>query len=129
MTRINSRQKGAAGEREAARFLSGLGFTARRAVQNGVTDGRDIVVDDLPNTYFEVKRDNTITFGTKAMTDALRQADDKANGNAACLLWRRDREDWKLTWHDRKWGVVTVHRPEDIRACLKMLDKEGAGDE
>lgn len=129
MTRINSRQKGAAGEREAANFLNSLGFTARRAVQNGVTDGRDIVVDDLPNLYFEVKRSQSVSMETSALMDAIMQAEKKAKGRASCVLWRRNNERWKMTFVYPALGAVTVYHADDICKCLKMLNKEGAGDE
>ena len=129
MGKINSRQKGAAGEREAAHFLSGLGFTARRSVQNGVTDGRDIVVDDLPWVYFEVKRDNTVKFERAEFYSAIEQAKDKAKDKPWCLLWRGDNQMWRLTFWDDKCGLVTVHQCADIAACLKMLNTKGASDE
>lgn len=132
MDKINSRQKGAAGEREAAAFLNSLGFTARRSVQNGVTDGRDIVVDDLPNLYFEVKRDQKVDIGTKPLMDACYQASTKAEAYGAngewCVLWRRNGGKWRVTFIDDKCGMVTVHRNEDIRACLKMLNTKGGAE-
>lgn len=130
MGKINSRRKGADGEREAASALAKLGFAARRSIQNGVTDGRDIVVDDLPNVYFEIKRSQSVSMETQGLDGACNQARSKSKGKPWCVLWRRDRECWKLTFRDDKCGIVTVHRPEDIAACLKMLNAEGAaGDE
>lgn len=128
MGKINSRAKGAAGEREAAAYLNSLGFTARRSVQNGVTDGRDIVVDDLPFVYFEVKRDNGVSMETNALGQACEQAKLKARDGSWCVLWRRDRECWKLTFSDDKCGLVTVHHASDIAACLKMLNTKGGAE-
>lgn len=126
MGKINSRQKGAAGEREAAAFLNGLGFTARRSVQNGVTDGRDIVVDDLPNVYFEVKRDQSVAIGTRALWLACEQACKKTCsrlGTKWCVLWRRDRECWRMTYQTPEGFIATVYQNDDIAACLRMLNE------
>lgn len=54
---INSRQKGAAGEREFAHLLEEHGFKARRGQQfSGGNDSPDVVCESLPDVHFEVKR-------------------------------------------------------------------------
>jgi Holliday junction resolvase len=53
---INSRQKGARGEREFAENLRALGFDARRGQQfSGSPDSPDVVTN-IPGVHFEVKR-------------------------------------------------------------------------
>lgn len=53
---MNSRDKGARGEREFAAFLRERGIEARRGQQfSGSPDSPD-VVHSLPDTHFEVKR-------------------------------------------------------------------------
>ena len=53
--RINSRQKGAAGERELANYLKEHGYDARRGQQfAGGTDSPDVV--GLPGFHIECKR-------------------------------------------------------------------------
>ena len=55
---INSRQKGAAGERELAEFLRERGHDgARRGQQfHGGADSPDVVVPSLPGVHLECKR-------------------------------------------------------------------------
>jgi len=130
----HSQNKGKNGEREAARFLNSLGFTAVRACQLGVTDGRDVIVKDLPNVYLEVKRVEGLDLGTEQLIDAWDQAvhkawmNNKSNENAkACsaVMWRPSRKTWRLTFMDDKCGLVTVFRDQDIKANLVMLNGGG----
>ena len=55
--KINSRQKGARGERELAAVFTTAGFPARRGQQfSGSPDSPDIVVEGLPlNIHFRGK--------------------------------------------------------------------------
>ena len=54
---MNSKQKGARGEREAAKLLSAEGFSARRGQQfAGGADSPDVVCESLPGLHFEIKR-------------------------------------------------------------------------
>lgn len=55
--KINSRQKGAQGEREFAAVLVAKGLEARRGQQfSGGKDSPDVVCNGLTNVHFEVKR-------------------------------------------------------------------------
>lgn len=71
---INSRQKGARGEREFADELRKHGHSARRGVQyKGSVDSPDVVCDTLPALHFEVKRvqaGNLYTWLDQAERDA-----------------------------------------------------------
>ena len=54
---INSRQKGAAAERELAKVLTEAGFPARRGQQfSGSPDSPDVVCPSLPGWHLECKR-------------------------------------------------------------------------
>ena len=54
---VNSRRKGATGEREFARALTKRGHPARRGQQfAGGTDSPDVVCESLPGIHWEVKR-------------------------------------------------------------------------
>ena len=54
---VNSRRKGANGEREFAKALTELGFPARRGQQfAGGTDSPDVVCEGMGGIHFEVKR-------------------------------------------------------------------------
>jgi hypothetical protein len=133
----NSQRKGSSGEREAAAYLCTLGFDAVRSKGLGVEDGRDVIVRDLPNVYLEVKRDEKVDVGTRALLDAWEQAFNKTIATVGtrttrlgfcAVLWRRNgQREWKLTLQDEKCGLVTVWGDSDIRANLKMLNEIGGG--
>lgn len=85
---INSRQKGAAGERELASYLRERGFDARRGQQfRGGADSPDVV--GLPGWHIEVKRTEK---GNPY--DWLDQAVNDAGGNLPVVCHRRNRRDW-----------------------------------
>ena len=88
---INSRQKGAAGEREAAELFRFHGYTARRGQQfSGGGDSPDVVCKELhDNFHFEIKRveqGNLYTWMAQAAKDA--------DGKIPVVIHRRSRQDW-----------------------------------
>lgn len=94
--KINSRQKGAAGEREWRDFLKERGFEARRTQQYaGFTgDASDIVCEALKQFHWEVKRVELLNI-SKAMAQATR---DTTNTNRTPIVaHRRSREEWFCT--------------------------------
>lgn len=125
-----SRYKGGEGQREAAAYLNTIlppGYTAENAARNGVRGGEDVVIyRKLPDTVnangqdaaryreplaisIEVKRDAHVRLGTKALDDACDQARSR---NALWLvLWRGDREDWRVTTPDAK-GLLGTYTGE-----------------
>lgn len=126
--RINSRQKGAAGEREAAHYLTSLGFVTRRGQQfAGGVESPDVISDDLRHVHLEVKRVETIDLGTKVLADALDQASRDCGGAPYAVLWRRSRRSWCLTWDDPSVNAtMTVTGDKDIRRILRSLERYGA---
>ena len=93
---VNSKQKGARGEREFANFLRGMGFNARRGQQYSGGDGSPDVVTDVENVHFEVKR--TERFDPyKAYEQAMR---DVANGSKyndiAVVAHKKNNENWMV---------------------------------
>ena len=88
---INSRQKGAAGEREAAELFRFHGYTARRGQQfSGGTDSPDVVCKELHEDFhFEIKR-------TEAgnLYNWMHQAERDGAGKVPVVMHRRSREDW-----------------------------------
>lgn len=124
----HSQNKGKNGEREAAKYLTSLGFNAVRSQGLGVEDGRDVIIRDLPNVYLEVKRVEGLDLGTKQLWDAWMQAGDKAyaadkSASGAGVMWRPNgKRAWRLTFIDNKCGFVTVFRDCDIKANLVMLN-------
>ena len=89
-----SRDKGARGEREAAERLHTLfGWRAKRAQQHsGTESSADVLVQDTPGLWFEVKRVQRLCV-PKAMSIATEQSGRKC----PVLLHRVDQGDWLLT--------------------------------
>ncbi len=102
---VNSRAKGARGERELAIFLQERGFEARRGQQNkGGADSPDVIAN-LPNVHIECKRTETLSLYT-AMTQAIKDAGTKT----------------PTVWHKRNhkpWLVIL--RADDF---LKLIPEE-----
>lgn len=91
--KINSRQKGARGEREAAAFLRALGIGAERGRQHhGGPDSPDVKTA-LPGVHFEVKRVERFNL-SKAMAQARKE---KPVGAVPAVLSRKNHEEWLLT--------------------------------
>lgn len=93
---INSRAKGAAGEREFANFLRSYGYDARRGQQYNGLDGED-VVSELPY-HFEVKRVERLNI-YDAMEQSVRDAKDKV----PVVAHRKNRKGWLITMRAEDW--------------------------
>lgn len=102
MPKINSRQKGARGEREFSKLLRDHGNEARRGQQfSGLGDSPD-VVSSLP-FHFEVKRTETLSLYT-AMAQAIRDAEP---GKPPVVAHKRNGKEW-----------LAVMRMEDFMALV-----------
>lgn len=90
---MNSRQKGARGEREAAAALRAIGIGARRGQQfSGGPDSPDVVAE-LPGCHIEVKRTERLNLDA-----AMRQSDAEAGEtDIPLVLSKRNRGPWLLT--------------------------------
>jgi Holliday junction resolvase len=88
--RVNSRAKGARGERELAHFLRSRGFEARRGQQNkGGSDSPD-VCHDIPGVHIECKRTETLN-----LYEAMAQAIRDAGPSLAPTVWhKRNNKEW-----------------------------------
>ncbi len=118
---LKSRDKGKRGEREAVAYLTQIGFPdARRTQQyNGMGLSDVICPESLPELHIEVKRTETIGLGTVELSEALEQAERDSDGNPWCVLWRRSRQKWRLTFCD-PWRVpFTVCGDVDIALILR----------
>lgn len=90
---MNSRRKGAVGEREIARILREHGYTtARRGQQfKGGADSPDVI--GLPGVHIEVKRVERLN-----LADAYAQAfRDAGEGEIPAVFHKRNREPWMVT--------------------------------
>lgn len=89
---VNSRNKGAAGERELANILKGYGFEARRGQQYSGANG-DADVVGLPGIHIECKRVEKLN-----LYNAMKQSNDNArDGEIPAVFHRRNREKWLVT--------------------------------
>lgn len=87
---MNSRDKGARGERELAQFLREHGFEARRGVQfAGGPDSQD-VVHNIPGCHVECKRVEQLSL-YKALDQARR---DAAPDAIPLVAHRRNKREW-----------------------------------
>lgn len=104
---INSRQKGAAAERELANILKEHGYDAHRGQQfHGGGDSPDVA--GLPGFHIEAKRVQAF-----ALYPALDQATrDAKSGNTPIVVHRRNQREW----------VVCI-RLTDFLALLKERDR------
>ena len=93
--KINSRQKGAAGERELAEMFRAMGYQARRSQQFcGANSDSDLTLEEMPGLLIESKRVQRLD---------LHEAVVKAASDAApCLktpvvCHRKNGAEWLLT--------------------------------
>lgn len=105
---MNSRDKGARGERELANILKQYGFDTRRGQQySGLNGDADVV--GVPGVHIECKRVERGLNLEKALMQSRRDARD---GEVPCVMHRRNGEKWKVTFH-----------LEDIIPLLKGVEK------
>lgn len=91
-TMINSRQKGARGERELANILKAKGYDARRGQQyNGANGDADVV--GLPGIHIECKKVERLNI-YEAMEQAVR---DAREGEMPAVFQKRSRKPWLVT--------------------------------
>lgn len=87
----NSKQKGARGEREFAKFLKERGFEARRGQQySGSPDSPDVVCEALRDIHIEVKRVEALR-----LYEALEQAkSDASKTQTPVVFHRKNNKQW-----------------------------------
>lgn len=95
---MNSRQKGAAGERELARKLREEGYDCRRGQQfSGANGDADVV--GLPGIHIECKRVERLNL-EDAMAQSRRDARD---GEIPVVMHRKTRSPWLVTTTLEDW--------------------------
>lgn len=88
---MNSRNKGARGERELARKLREYGYGCRRGQQYSGANG-DADVVGLPGVHIECKRVEKLN-----LYDAMAQAKrDARPGEKPVVFWRRNNHKWLM---------------------------------
>lgn len=98
---MNSREKGARGERELANKLKEYGFACRRGQQYSGANG-DADVIGLPGVHIECKRVESLN-----IDKAMKQASDNASeGNLPAVFHRRNGQEWKVTMRLEDWMQI-----------------------
>lgn len=95
---INSRSKGAKGERELAKILREYGYPCRRGQQYSGANG-DADVVGLPNIHIEVKRRERLEIYS-AIAQAVR---DAKNGEKPAVFHRKNDCEWLVTMRLEDW--------------------------
>lgn len=99
---MNSRQKGARGERELAELLRSYGYEARRGQQYSGANG-DADVTGVDGFHIECKRVEQLNI-YKAMEQSER---DAREGEIPIVCHRKDRKGWLVTIRfDDFMGVI-----------------------
>ena len=96
---VNSRQKGARGEREWRNFLRQNGHRARRGQQFSGASGDPDVVSDMTDIHFEVKRVEHLNL-YKAMEQAI---NDAREGEYPVVAHKKNGKDWLVTMLAEDW--------------------------
>ena len=93
MRSMNSRTKGAVGEREWRDQLRNEGFTARRGQQfAGGPDSPDVICEELSGLHMEVKRVQNLN-----LDKACEQAERDSRGKPYIVAHRKNNKNWKVT--------------------------------
>lgn len=95
---MNSKNKGASGERELAHKLNEYGYNCRRGQQYCGANG-DADVVGLPNIHIECKRVERLNI-YEAVAQAKRDARD---GEAPTVFHRKNNEKWLVTMELDEW--------------------------
>lgn len=89
---MNSKDKGARGERELSKKLQEYGYDTRRSQQYCGANG-DADVVGIDGLHIECKRVERLN-----LTDAMDQAKrDAREGEMPVVMHRKNREEWKVT--------------------------------
>lgn len=91
---VNGRRKGAAAERELARFLREHGYEdAKRGVQYCGVNGDADIVDAIPGVHIECKRVEKLNLDA-----ALEQSErDARTEEIPVVIHRKNRQSWRIT--------------------------------
>ena len=98
---MNSRQKGARGERELAKIFREHGYDARRGQQYcGASGDADVI--GLPGIHVECKRVEKLN-----LLDAVGQSvRDARDDELPAVFHRRDRSEWLVTMRMEDWFTL-----------------------
>ena len=97
---INSKKKGAKGERELANILKDYGYNCRRGQQYNGLEGEDVV--GLDYIHIECKRVEKLNLD-EALEQAKRDSTDK---QLPAVFHRKNNKKWKVTMDLNDWIVL-----------------------
>lgn len=93
---MNSKRKGAAGEREFSSVCRKYGYEARRGQQYSGLGGDDVI--GLPGIHIEVKRVERLN-----LQAAMEQSIRDSRGNIPIVAHRKNRGEWLITMKAEDW--------------------------
>ena len=97
---VNSRAKGANGERELSHKLNEYGFSTRRTVQyNGKAEGGQADLVGLKGIHVEAKRVERLNL-YEAMAQAIHDAKD---GEFPAVFHRKNHSEWLVSMRLQDW--------------------------
>lgn len=111
---MNSRRKGAEGEREIANILKNYGYDARRGQQYSGANG-DADVVGLPGVHIEVKRVEALN-----IEKAMEQSKRDARGEIPAVFHRKNGKEWKATV--RLEDFIKLYK--QAKAFEKIMDEQ-----
>lgn len=105
---INSKKKGAAGEREFANYCKEFGLDVRRTAQyNGKELDSKADVVGIPGIHVEVKRVEQLNIH-KAMEQANRDSGD--SNEIPIVAHRKNNTKWLITMNAKDWFKLFLDR-------------------
>ena len=110
MSGRSSQRKGADGERELARILTGYGYDIQRGGSLSFGEVPDLM--GLPGIHIEVKRVERLNV-PEAMGQANRDS-DRVHDGAPALFHRRSRSPWLVTMRLEDWMVLYNTAPKEV---------------
>lgn len=116
---MNSRQKGATGERELARILRDYGYNTRRGQQYSGANG-DADVVGLPGIHIECKRVERLNI-SEAMNQSIR---DAKPGEMPTVFHRKNCEPWKTTMLTSDWMKLYGNQRQEWIWCRDRLPEK-----
>lgn len=101
MSKINSKQKGARGEREFSALCKEHGYNTKRTQQFCGKNG-DADVDGIEGLHIEVKRVENLNI-TKAIKQAI---SDSRDSEIPIVAHRKNNEEWLITMRAEDWFKI-----------------------
>jgi Holliday junction resolvase len=98
---MNSKQKGARGEREFSKVCREYGYEARRGQQYNGIEGEDVV--GLPGIHIEVKRVERLN-----IEEAMSQSKTDSQGNIPIVAHRKNNCEWLITMRAEDWFKLYI---------------------